>query len=62
MTIHVYYYPKSHLVSDSELDLEKYSSTKSGIKRYSDGHALGLPYNPKIINNIGILESRKLVI
>ena len=51
----MYYYPKSHLVSDSDLDLEKYSSSKSGVERYSAGHSLGLPYNPKIVNNLNIL-------
>jgi hypothetical protein len=52
----MYFHPFSHLVKDQELELTKYESEQSGVSRYSDGHSLGLPYNPKVVDNLENLE------
>tara|TARA_Y100001968_G_C19365329_1_gene722193 strand:- start:625 stop:1416 length:792 start_codon:yes stop_codon:yes gene_type:complete len=49
------YYPKSHLLPDTDLILDKKDSRYSGVDRYSKAHRLGLPYNPKIIDNLAEL-------
>jgi len=43
---------KSHKFPDSKIILRKEDSKYSGVERFSKGHKLGLPYNPKIIKNI----------
>ena len=45
------YYPKSHKIPDAQLLIDKKDSIYSGVERFSKGHHLGLPYNPKIIQN-----------
>ena len=49
------FYPYSHLVPDSKIQVEKLTSEESGVRRFSKGHSLGLPYNPKIIRNLTVL-------
>ena len=39
----------THLIPDSKIKTVKFTSTKSGIRKGSAKHKLGLPYNPKII-------------
>ena len=46
------FYSKSHEISDRQLTVEKKDDLYSGIERFSKGHKLGLPYNPKIIQNL----------
>ena len=42
----------SHNFPDKNIIFKKEDSNYSGVKRYSKGHKLGLPYNPKIIQNL----------
>lgn len=54
------YLPKSHLIDDSEIKFEKINSKKSGIKRFSTSHKIGLPYNPKkIISGINLKKAKR---
>tara|TARA_Y100000589_G_scaffold332130_1_gene389555 strand:+ start:4560 stop:5351 length:792 start_codon:yes stop_codon:yes gene_type:complete len=46
------YYSNSHKIPDENLDLQKKDAKYSGVERFSKGHKLGLPYNPKIIQNL----------
>ena len=46
------FYSKSHKISDDQLILQKKDALYSGVERFSKGHKLGLPYNPKIIQNL----------
>jgi hypothetical protein len=50
------YIPMTHLVPDKDLEIYKMNSRQSGIKRFSIGHKLGIPYNPKILTK-GIKEN-----
>lgn len=45
----------SHQIPDTALQIKKLDSNASGVKRFSVGHSLGLPYNPKIIDNLDTL-------
>tara|TARA_A100001011_G_C14254531_1_gene819410 strand:+ start:599 stop:1438 length:840 start_codon:yes stop_codon:yes gene_type:complete len=55
------YLPKSHLINDGEFKFEKINSKKSGIKRFSTSHKIGLPYNPKkIISGVDIKKAKRL--
>jgi len=53
----MFYLPKSHLISDSELKLKKMDSSFSKVDRFSSGHKIGLSYNPKLIE-LGLDKSK----
>lgn len=46
------YIDKSHIIPDSKIHLKKVNSEVSGVSKFSTGHKMGLPYNPKLISNI----------
>ncbi len=50
------YYRNSHNIPDQDLIIDKKDHEYSGIKRFSRGHQLGLPYNPKIIENLNDMD------
>lgn len=47
----MYYIPRSHMIPDSALNLEKMSSSFSKVEKFSTGHKIGLTYNPKFIKS-----------
>ena len=53
--------PKSHLITDDRFKVLKINSQKSGIKRFSTSHKIGLPYNPKkITSGLNLNKARRL--
>ena len=50
-------YPESHKISDTELSISQCPSHESAVRRFSDGHAIGYPYSPKIIQNLAEITS-----
>ena len=57
---YLYYIEKSHLITDKEIKFVKINSKSSNIKRFSTSHKIGLPYNPKIIQNLNELGKLKM--
>ena len=41
------YVEKSHLIPDDKIKTESIKEEKSGVKRFSNGHKVGLAYMPK---------------
>jgi len=46
------YYPGSHSIPDSELEIAFQANHPCSVDRYSKGHAIGYPYATKIITNL----------
>jgi len=44
----------SHVLNDDEIVYEKKDSVYSGVERFSEGHRVGLQYNPKVITRPGL--------
>lgn len=53
--------PNSHTIPDNKLGIKKLKK-QSKIKRFSDGHKIGLPYSPKVITNGVDFENKKKVL
>ena len=55
------YLENSHKIPNEKLVVEKLSSKKSGVKRFSVSHKLGLTYNPKkIISGANFSKAKRL--
>lgn len=46
------YFPNSHIIPDSELDISVNPAHPCSVERYSAGHAIGFPYSTKVIANL----------
>jgi len=46
----MYYYPRSHIIADSDLEIFEDLEHPVRVDRFSAGHRVGLPYLPKIIS------------
>lgn len=53
--------PNSHIIPDNQLGIKKLNN-QSDIKKFSNGHKIGLPYSPKVITNgIDIKNKEKVL-
>ena len=46
----MYYYPRSHIIDDTDLEISEDPGHSVRVDRYSAGHRIGLPYLPKLIS------------
>ena len=57
------YVEKSHLIPDDKIKTESIKEEKSGVKRFSNGHKVGLAYMPKkIISGVNFDLTKKLYV
>ena len=56
------YYPKSHIISDDNLNVEYDESAPGKVEKFSPGHKLGFLWKPKKLVNKDILGRPKKMI
>ena len=56
------YYPKSHMLLDSSLEVERDEDHPIKVERFSSGHRIGYPYSPKLIHKTKELQTQPSVI
>lgn len=57
------YVPQSHLIPDDAIKVQKIEENISGVKRFSNGHKIGLAYMPKkIISGVDFTKVKKLFV
>jgi hypothetical protein len=54
------YLPGSHNIPDSELSIDIDETHPVKVERYSSGHRIGLPYQPKLIRHPSLIEEKNL--
>ncbi|WP_186484133.1 phytanoyl-CoA dioxygenase family protein [Synechococcus sp. A15-127] len=54
------YFPNSHLIDDVDLQVSFDNQHPCRVNRYSNGHAIGFPYLPKIIKNLPHIPPKKI--
>ena len=55
------YVPMSHLIPEEDIRTESVSESESGVRRYSDGHRIGLLYSPKrIVGGVALDQARRM--
>ena len=54
------YFPKSHLINDSDLSIISQPDHPCKVDRFSHGHAIGFPYMPKSIENLPSIQSKRI--
>jgi len=57
----MWFVPKSHIIPDEDLDVRIDMNDPIRVERYSAGHRIGLPYQPKNIEHSDIIRNSKLI-
>jgi len=53
----MWYIPRSHIVPDAELIVTNDFDSPVRVERFSSGHRIGLPYNPKSIDQSPVVKN-----